>query len=62
MQQRQIIRHIGLKITKYNRAGLQTVIVFWLQSVTKTLKTELQSVMGLKSVMDSKVIQYTKLI
>ena len=39
---------IGLKFTKYDRAGLQITIGFGLQSVTKFLKIELQSAMGLQ--------------
>ena len=62
---------IGLKITKYDRAGLQITIGFGLQSATKFLKIGskcngitkcdkfgLQIATGLQSAMDSKVIQY----
>ena len=41
---------IGLKIAKYDRAELQITIGFGLQSVTKILKIELKSAMGLQSV------------
>ena len=41
---------IGLKIPKYDRAELQITIGFGLQIVTKILKIELQSAMGLQSV------------
>ena len=40
---------IGLKIAKYDRVELQITISFGLQSVTKILKSELQSAMGLQS-------------
>ena len=40
---------IGLRITKYDRAGLQITIGFGLQCATKILKIELQSAVGLQS-------------
>ena len=49
---------IGVESTKYDRAGLQIVISFGLQSVTKILKNWLQSAMGLQTATDYKVIQY----
>ena len=50
---------ISLEITKYDRAGLQTVIWFGLLSATKNFKNGLQSAMGLQSATDYKVILYT---
>ena len=41
---------IGLKIAKYDRAGLQITIGFGLQSATNILKIGLQSRMGLQGV------------
>ena len=41
---------IGFKITTYDRAGLQSKIGFGIQSATKILKIGLQSAMGLHSV------------
>ena len=41
---------ISLKITKYDRAGLQIATGFGLQSATKNLKIGLQGAMGLQSV------------
>ena len=40
---------IGLKITKHNRAGLQTTINLGLQSVTKIFNIGLKSAMRLQS-------------
>ena len=40
---------IGLKITKYDIAGLQITIDFGLQSATEILKIRLKSAMGLPS-------------
>ena len=50
---------IGLEIAKYDRAGLQIAIGFRLLSATKILKNELQRGMGLQTVTDYIVIQYT---
>ena len=49
-QQRQIAKCNRFKISKYNRAGLQIMIGFGLQSATKKIKIESQSAMGLQSV------------
>ena len=49
---------IDLQITKCDRAGLQIVIGFGLQSVTRFLKFGLQIAMGLQSMTDYKVIKY----
>ena len=49
---------IGLEITKYDRAELQIVIEFGLQSARKILKNELKNTMGLQTATDYKVIQY----
>ena len=50
-QQRQIAKCDRFKIAKYDRAGLQIMIGFGLQSATKKIiKIESQSAMGLQSV------------
>ena len=49
-QQRRIAKCDRFKIAKYNRAGLQIMIGFGLQSATKKIKIESQSAMGLQSV------------
>ena len=71
-QQRRIAKCNRFKISKYNRAGLQIMIGFGLQSATKKNKSwvtkcngitkcnkfGLQIAMGLQSARDYKVMQY----